>query len=188
MTSFEKIYKGRPDQREVGSSGYSNMKNLYDICTRLKPNEVVESGTWKGNSSWLFHHFADVVCHDIQFEQLMWSHEDIVYWEFDIEADCEFEFYKKRCIEDDIILFFFDDHISHLQRLEWLIEIGARYAVFDDNQPHEIAKTLKNPPTPTLEELREQGHPIMNKVKHYEVMPFHGNRRGFDNRLTFITL
>ena len=187
MKTFQEIYDGRPDKREVGSSGYSNMKNLYTLCSRLQPELIVESGTWKGNSSWLFHHFCDNVwCFDLDFSNLLWESKQIKYVECDIEEDHIQEY----TFNDDWshTLFFFDDHISHLQRLTWLIEIGAKYAVWDDNQPEAIAKTLKNPPSPCLEELREHFHPIMDKVKHYEVMPFHGDRRNFDTRLTYIEL
>ena len=86
MKTFEEIYASRPDKREVGSSGYSNLKNLYDICERLQPELIVESGTWKGNSSWLFFHFAKVWCFDIDFSNLMFNHSDILYKEQDIET------------------------------------------------------------------------------------------------------
>jgi len=179
MKTFDEIYQGRPDQAEVGSSGYSNLLNLYKICERLKPELIVESGTWKGNSSWLFHHFAPVICHDIQFIKLMWRSPDITYIKEDIGN------YDYRG-NPDSTLYFFDDHISQEQRLEWCIKNEVKHCVFDDNQPYEIAQTLKNPPSPTLDEIRDDK--IFRKVKRYEVLPFLGNRRNFDTRLTYIEL
>jgi len=185
MKTFDEIYAGRPDKREVGSSGYSNMKNLYDICTELKPWAIFESGTWKGNSSWVFSHFAKKLsCYDIDFSNLMWRGDNIDYWEQDIETNN----IRVGDGAGNDILFFFDDHISQLQRLKWLISIGAKYAVFDDNQPTAICKTLKNPPSPTLTQLMEEHHPIFDEIQKYEVMPFHGDRRNFDTRLTLIEL
>lgn len=185
MKTFEEIYSKRPDKNEFGSSGYSNLKNLYDLCVRLKPELIVESGVYKGNSSWVFRHFTEsVVCHDIDFSNLLFKSDKIAYCEYDIEED-------KNFIKDGAFghaLFYFDDHISQKKRLKFLLDIGAKHAVFDDNQPSHIAKTLKNPASPTLEMLLENHDVIMHEVKHYEVMPYHGNKSGVDTRLSYIEL
>lgn len=179
---FQSIYNGRPDQREVGSSGYSNLLNLYNICTELQPELIIESGTWKGNSSWLFHHFADVICHDLQFDMLKWRSDTIKYIQEDI-SQWDYRDVPART------LFYFDDHISQRSRLEYLLSIGAKYAVFDDNQPFEIANRLKNPAWPTLQELVDDEDTLIGVFKAYKVMPFHEqNKKRFDTRLTYIEI
>lgn len=176
MKSFEYIWTKRPDKKGKGSSNYSNLRNLYDICTELQPELIVESGSWKGNSSWLFSHFADVVCHDIDFSNLMWESPNITY----IQEDISFFSYPKET------LFLFDDHISHVKRLEWMINGGYKYAIFDDNQNSLVCETLKNPPSPTLEQLYEVNQEITNRIKVYRVMPELAGQ--FDTRLTYLEI
>lgn len=177
--TFQELYDQRPIVKNHGGSGYSNLKNLYDIIQDLKPKYIVESGTWKGQTSWLFNQFATVTCHDIQFAKLEWRSQDIEYVKEDI---------SNYIYPTEDTLFFFDDHISQLARLKWLLDIGAEWAVFDDNQPRSIAETLKNPPSPTLQMLMDSNAPITKFIKEYRVMPFHGVDRNFNPRLTLIRL
>lgn len=182
MIDFDTIYRQRPDKREVGSSGYSNFRNLYDICTRLQPDLVIESGHWKSNSAFLFHYFCGVISHDIQFRTAKYSHPNIERVQEDISN------YEYCFVVPDKTLYFFDDHISQKDRLYYLINQQARYAVFDDNHSAEEIKelNLKNPASPTLQELYDTDHPITEMVTKYEVLPFHGGKK--DTRLTYIEL
>lgn len=181
MRNFDEIYLNRPDHTNHGGSGYSNMLNLYNICKEIKPEYFVESGTWRGNSTWVLSNWCDGDTWDIDHSNVVERLSNVEYFEQDIQSVQRYLNY-----DSGNILFYFDDHVSHLQRLEFLLSIGATHAVFDDNQPGNIASTLKNPPSPTLEELREQGHTIMESIKEYRVLPFHGGK--IDTRLTYIRL
>lgn len=176
---FAEIYDNRPDKKEHGSSGYSNMRNLYDLCVELKPRLIVESGTWKGNSSWLFYHFAPVVCHDLQFYTLMWRSPEIEY----IKEDIENYTYPQDT------LFYFDDHISQRKRLEWLIAGEYRHAIFDDNHTRAEIEDIKikNPATPTLAELMENDDPLVAHISEYRIMPKYPDGKR-DTKLTYIEL
>lgn len=164
--TFEEIYASRPDKKEVGSSGYSNLKHLYDYCILLKPKIIIESGTWKGNSSYLFKMAcpdAVIICYDIDFSKLMWRHQKIIYNEFDIHN--HFHYFENT---DDVLLFF-DDHINQKKRLKWLIENDFKHVIFDDNIPSGELHTVKNPARPTLQMLKEKGK--LPKLKQYKVLP-----------------
>ncbi len=164
--TFEEIYNTRPDKKEVGSSGYSNLKHLYDYCMKLKPLAIIESGTWKGNSSYLFRKAcpdALIGCFDIDFSNLKWKDDTIQYFELDIETT------GGHLYDTDGVLFFFDDHINQQQRLNWLIRCGHRHAIFDDNIPSHKLHTVRNPASPTLEMLKEKGQ--LPKLKQYKVLP-----------------
>ena len=176
--TFQEIYDTRPDKQEVGSSGYSNLKHLYDYCIKLKPDIIIESGTWKGNSSYLFHKAcpnAVIICHDINFSNLMWKNNRINYREKDIEE----YLYQPPTIKQ--VLLFFDDHINQEQRLKWLIKNKFKHVIFDDNTPTSNLHEYKAPPVPTLEILREQGK--LPPLKQYKVLPFLGKSK----RNTFLT-
>lgn len=186
--TFEQIYKTRPDKKEVGSSGYSNMKHLYDYCMELEPEIIIESGVWKGNSSYLFRKAlprSTVICFDIDFSNLIWRCHSIDYFEYDIEEsvfgelpDEDYVLFKYdvdeisdfiRFIVKDSILLFFDDHVNQEKRLKWLIKHKFRHAIFDDNIPSDKLHTVKNPASPTLEMLKEKGQ--LPELKQYKVLP-----------------
>ncbi len=78
MDEFKKIYPYRPDRKGIGSSKYTNCFWEYAIAKDLNPSCIIESGTWKGQSSWMFRQACpetDIHCFDINFNNLMWEHE-----------------------------------------------------------------------------------------------------------------
>lgn len=144
--NFKEAHATRPDQKDIGSSGYSRLKHLWTICKELQPTRIIESGSWKGNSSYIFFHAcpeAQLVCHDINFSNLKWRHPNIKY----IEADIETMPYEGGY--DDLV--FFDDHVDQMRRLNWAIQHGFHYLLFDDNVSAKEAAKLKAPPVPTLQ-------------------------------------
>jgi hypothetical protein len=178
MMTFEEIFNKRPDKQDIGGSGYSRLKHIYDVCKEVKPEMVVESGTWKGNSSHMFYHAcpgAEIHCYDIQFEALLWESKDINYHQVDIEQDgFNYEFDPEKTI------IFFDDHINQEQRLNWAIGKGFKMFLFDDNVPEEEAKVLKRPPVPTLQMI---DFPNNYEFEEHVIFPYLGN----DTRQTYLT-
>lgn len=179
--TFDKIYQTRPDKKEVGSSGYSRLKNLFNLCKKIKPELIVESGTWKGNSSYLFRKAcpdAKIYCFDINFSNLMWSDSSIQYIKKDIEIYCsennntDFKFIPQKH------LVFFDDHINQQQRLQFCYKTGFKHLVFDDNLPANMVSKVKNPASPTLAMYIK----LPWFIKVYDSLPFYGN-----DKFTFLT-
>ena len=185
--NFKNIYNKRPDKVEIGSSGFSRMKNLHDYLYEFNPETIIESGTWKGNSSFLFRHAcpnAEIICHDITFSNLMWRDTSIKYIESDIEKS---DYSKMTQQQKDKTLLFFDDHISQEKRLKWCIENGFKTMIFDDNVTEAEAKTLKNPASPTLEMINISDY--WSGKYEYFVFPFLGKERlNRDTRLTLLKL
>ena len=180
--TFQQIYDQRPDPSNFGGSGYSRMKNLYDMCMRIRPEVIIESGTWKGNSSWVFRNAcpdAKIYCYDIDFSNLKWRDKSIQYHEYDITNHTALW----GNLDLSKTLIFFDDHVSHLERLYWANEHGFKHLLFDDNFSYEQCKHLKNPPTPTLKMLNDDTLP---KSCIYEILPFHG--RDLETYLTYIKI
>lgn len=182
--NFREIYESRPDQKEVGSSGYSRMSHLYDICRELDPSVIIESGTWKGNSSWLFRNAcpeAYLYCYDVTFSNLMWRDDSPLtrYVEHDITKHVNPDW---NAFLPEERLLFFDDHINQEQRLQWAHDNGFKYVVFDDNVPEEEAKTLKNPPVPTLQMIEPPDY-----VEGCTILPYLGHENR-DTYLTFVSL
>jgi len=183
---FDEIYRTRPDQKDIGSSGYSRMKHLYDLAQKIKPDTIVESGTWKGNGSYLFYHAMPgsyITCFDISFDQLLWDHAWITYLKYDITKADWSDLY-----DNERTLIFFDDHIDQVRRLYWARETGIKHLVFDDNVPWDEARHLKNPPVPTLQmffSLFPDGLP--GWIAEYEILPWLG-REARNTYLTYVKL
>ena len=185
--TFEEIYATRPDHKEIGSSGYSRMKHLYDICRRENPEIIIESGTWKGNSSYLFRKAcpkATITCHDIDFSNLMWRDNSIFYIDRDLEEEGHRTDFMKPYYSKKNCLLFFDDHISQKQRIDWCIKNGYKKLIFDDNVSGKEADTLKNPASPTLQMINFKEN---YEHKEYEILPYHGKEIR-DTYLTWIRL
>jgi hypothetical protein len=178
--TFKEIYDTRPDKAEVGSSGYSNLKHLFHLVKEINPTIIIESGTWKGNSSYLFKHAsnAEIHCYDIYFGNLMWSDKSISYFEFDITNE-DFDWIENK---DDVLLYF-DDHINQHKRIDWAIEKGFKNIIFDDNITTKEAKIRKNPASPTLQMIEFENN---YKYKEYQILP--NLTDGRDTCLTLVRL
>ena len=65
-----------------------NLFNLYSVIRSLKPKIIVESGTFKGQSSWFILKAAPkakIYCFDIDLTQLIYKSNKIKYIEGDIK-------------------------------------------------------------------------------------------------------
>jgi hypothetical protein len=151
--TFKEIYDTRPDQKNKGSSDKHRLRLLYLLCRLIKPELIIESGVWKGNSLHLFMHTCP----------------DALVMGFDINLDnlkIPIPFYKniasiKLFNHDwneylftripDRHLIYFDDHVNQFRRLWEAHERGFKYLVFDDNIFPGLLHKYKNPPLPTLE-------------------------------------
>lgn len=181
---FDKIFSSRPDVKGIGSSKYTNCFWEYAIAKSMNPQFIIESGTWKGQSSWVFRNAcpkAEIHCFDISFNNLKWKDESIIYHEHDwweIVWDCP----------PRNTLVFFDDHISHEQRLVEAIDRGFKYFLFDDNVPTRDMERFKAPPTPTLSQLLENDSELIrNHVKEMLVLP-RLRRKEPNSYLTYVEL
>jgi hypothetical protein len=184
MKTFEELYENRPDTAGglgSGSSGYSRLKHMYDLCKELNPSIIIESGTWIGQSSYLFRHAcpdAKIICHDIQFDRLQWKDDSITYIKQDIESTPSTIPNEE---DMDKTLLFFDDHISQKQRIEWAKKMGFKNILFDDNVSEAEAKRLVNPASPTLKMIDFENKYEYKEYKVYEYL-------GGEKRDSYLTL
>ena len=167
---FDKIYINRPDKKGVGSSRYTNCFWLYAIVKELDLTLIVESGTWKGQSSWIMRQ-ADgtvpIMCFDVSFDNLRWrdpSTHNTFYGQYDWIKYTWTDMTHVNCI------IFFDDHISQKQRLQEAYDRGFKQLIFDDNIPDIMVKIKKNPPSPTLQQLYVSRDPIIKLIKNYQIL------------------
>ncbi|MCF3946511.1 hypothetical protein AiwAL_09855 [Acidiphilium sp. AL] len=148
---------------------------LYYWVRELSPKFIVESGTWRGFSTWVMRQAAPeakIVSLDPIFALghcLDSAKIGPGYWPADLEragmdfSCCGFEFMVKP--EPSLVLF--DDHQHKIHRLQQAIQKGFQHIVFDDNLPGEAThltffRYLRDP---AIKEWMEQ------VVDRFEIFP-----------------
>lgn len=146
IEDFFDVYARRPVRDNSGGTAFNGSLVLYALVRALNPVLIVESGSWKGHSAWLFRQAAPdarIVTCDIEHENLEHREPGIEYrlgdWMgyHDLKAD------------GPRSLAFFDDHVSHAQRLREAHGRGFRTVLLDDDLPAEALFVTGDPPAPT---------------------------------------
>ena len=186
--TLEEILKTRPDKGEDGTTSTYKLKHIYRICDELKPNLIIESGTWTGNSLWLFFNQnpnAEIHSYEINYNNLKWRDKKINYHNYDIQKDIK----KYNPSENDLI--YFDDHINHKQRLSWAKETGFKHIIFDDNIPTDKLHEFGMPPSPTISMMSEKNE-LPDYVDFFEVLEYDNSnpkgRNGGENYITYLKI
>ncbi len=157
LADFLALYASRPLAQNKGGSGLNDSLWLYLMARLIDPALIVESGTWRGQSAWLLRQAcpaARVVTFDVCVPD---------------EGRCETAgvFYHLKdwmtepvtAVPGERALVFFDDHISHAQRLAEAAARGFRLALFDDNFAARHLHATGAPPVPTLAMLLDSATP-----------------------------
>lgn len=148
VRDFFDIYRGREKKDNTHGSGFHNAFWLYVIGRTLHPNLIVESGVWKGHSSWLLSQAcpnANQYGFDISLNKLEYHDLNAQMFEQDWQSYIFPEF------DPDKSLIFFDCHVNHAQRLIEAKAKGFKHILFDDNPPiHKIFSHVPGIPTAAM--------------------------------------
>ncbi|MEX0923852.1 MAG: hypothetical protein WDZ84_13870 [Rhodovibrionaceae bacterium] len=153
VADFFELYAKKPILNNKGGSLFNDSLSLYVTMKLLRPDFILESGTYRGNSSWLFRQAcpqAAIQTHDVDHGQLAHRAEDIVYIEGDWMDSPLPDFDPARAVA------FFDDHINHALRLRQAHDRGFRRALFDDNFPAHNLYATGGQPLPSLAMLMDE--------------------------------
>lgn len=102
------------------------------ICKAINPQAIVESGVWKGQSTWLSETTcpnATIHCIDLDLSRREYTSERAVYHTEDF---CTLDWPD---LPRDRTLLFFDDHQDACARLAYCWWFGFQHIVFEDNYP-----------------------------------------------------
>lgn len=144
--TFLALYDERPVRDNQGGSGFNNSLWLYALGRAFRPRLIVESGVWRGHSTWVLRRAcpeAELVCCDIDFGNLAHRDADASYHEADWMT------VRLPAVDPDTSLAFFDDHVSHARRIMEAHGRGFRLLVLDDDYPPDQLETTGAPPVPT---------------------------------------
>lgn len=143
---YREIYDARPVRDNAGGSKFESGLWIFIIGQLLQPRVIIESGTHKGHSAWLWRQAApaaDISTFDVSHDHLEHRVDDVVYTEQDWMA-------APLGIDDtENTLVFFDDHISHARRIMEAVDRGAKWVMLDDNFASYQIHATGTPPVPT---------------------------------------
>ena len=143
---YEKLYRDVKIKNLNGGMGYNNGLFFYILVCHFKPKVVLESGVWKGFSTYLIDDAIDneskIYCFDINLSNREFFSKKAVYFENDLSFVNNID-YKS------VNFAFFDDHVSIYDRLKLCIKNNIDLVVVDDDVSLTQVHTDGWPPIPT---------------------------------------
>ena len=153
LERFFALYPGRPVTDNRGGSGLNDSLWLFLLVSLLAPRLIVESGSHKGHSAWLFRQAcpeAEIHSFDIDHGKLEHRARGVAFHEHDWAAAAF------PGLDPSASLVFLDDHVSHARRIEEAHGKGFRHLLLDDNFAAAALHATGGPPLPTLAMLMDR--------------------------------
>ena len=151
---FLRVYPARPITDNASGSRFNTCAWLFALTRLFDPRLIVECGTHRGQSAWLFRQAAPgarITTFDITHEALAHRVDGVAYrlgdWN---DADP-----VPGTVDSDGAIAFFDDHIDQARRVCEAWAHGFRWLIFDDNLPSHLLFVTGRPPAPTISMLYE---------------------------------
>jgi hypothetical protein len=135
VDEFLSIYPNRPIRDNHGGCLSVNLFHIFYVLKKYKPKVVIESGVFKGQTTWLINQVLPeslIVCIDPNLQQIVYRSKNAQYMTNDFLS------ITKKSIADDVVensLIIFDDHQDAPARLLHAHALGFKLLYFDDNYP-----------------------------------------------------
>ena len=142
------FYKRKIIKNNFGGVGYNNSLILYVFSSIIKPDNVIESGVWKGFTTLIFDQTlkkSKKYCFDINFSKLIYTSDKAEYINFDLNR---YNFKDRKIFKS--CLAFFDDHVSQYDRLLFCDKNKIPFIVFDDDNDYFTIHSDGWPSIPTI--------------------------------------
>ncbi len=155
VTAFYALYDERPVEDNKGGSGFNDSLWLFVVASVLRPEVIVESGVFKGHSTWLLRRAcpeAEIHCFDPELGNLVYRDPGARYHAGDW-TEVEIAVTGRRSLA------FFDDHMDQGRRVLEAQERGFRHLLFDDNFPAMNLYATGHPPLPSLAMIFDESLP-----------------------------
>ncbi|KAL6563242.1 hypothetical protein OROHE_005829 [Orobanche hederae] len=147
LEEFVPIYETRPIKNNAYGMGFDHSFGLWFITRWLKPDLMIESGAFKGHSTWVLRQAMP----DTPILSISPRHPEkyLKKGPAYVDGNCTYfagkdfvdfgsmdwgKVMRKHGIKDrSRVLVFFDDHQNELKRLKQALKAGFRHLVFEDN-------------------------------------------------------
>ncbi|KAG9143309.1 hypothetical protein Leryth_010237 [Lithospermum erythrorhizon] len=147
LEEFVPIYETRPIKNNMYGMGFDHSFGLWFIARWLKPALMIESGAFKGHSTWVLRQAMP----DTPILSITPRHPEkyLKKGAAYVDGNCTYfagkdfvdfgsvnwgNVMNKQGIKDrSEVLIFFDDHQNELKRLKQALKAGFKHLVFEDN-------------------------------------------------------
>lgn len=127
VAAFMEDYLAGPWRTIGGGSRLNNLLWLDLIAKAMRPDVIVDSGTYRGASAWALSRGAPrarALSFDVDLSALVSRTPGVTYVGRDWTAER---------LPEGTVLAYFDDHVDQARRLLEAAERGVRVAIFDDD-------------------------------------------------------
>jgi hypothetical protein len=131
LDAFAALYARRPIRDNRGGMKAPHMFAVWFMARRLAPDLIVESGVWRGQSTWLLEQACpgtQLVCIDVNLDNRAYISPRATYSDQDFAAH-----HWPQATARSLV--FFDDHQDAPARLDQCRRAGLRHLIFEDNYP-----------------------------------------------------
>ena len=131
LNDFVSLYEKRPIKYNKGGMLFTHMFYFYLLLKNLKPELIIESGVFKGQSTWLIENTlpnSDIISIDIDLKKREYISKKAEYRTID------FKFNEFKNVPANTLVFF-DDHVNHVDRIKQSNFFGIKNIVLEDNYP-----------------------------------------------------
>ncbi|URE28409.1 hypothetical protein MUK42_05976 [Musa troglodytarum] len=147
LEEFVPIYETRPIKNNMYGMGFDHSFGLWFMARWLKPDLMIESGAFKGHSTWVLRQAMP----ETRIISLSPRHPEkyLKKGPAYVDGNCTYfagkdfvdfgsvdwaSMMKKHGISDlSRVLVFFDDHQNELKRLKQALKAGFQHLIFEDN-------------------------------------------------------
>lgn len=173
FAEFWPLYERRPIRNNLGGSELPHLFALWVYLRETRPTHVIESGVWKGQTTWLIETAlpdAHILAIDPSPHRREWTSPRATYSRID------FGFQDLGTFPLNTTLVFFDDHVHAWLRLTQVRAWGFRHVVFDDNYPDgvgdpSIRQLLRGTPAGRPSGLKNRlRHRLRRIVSRYDMI------------------
>jgi hypothetical protein len=131
LKEFARLYSKRPIRDNQGGMNSPHMFYCWFTARRLSPEVIIESGVWKGQSTWLFENAvpeAKLISIDPRPELRKYISKKVDYRTADFSENNWDGLPKHKT------LCFFDDHYG-VDRIWQCRKFGFKHVLYEDNYP-----------------------------------------------------
>jgi len=176
LLAFLEIYRKRVIQdNQYGMLSVGNFY-LWLLLRNLKPAAVIESGVWKGQSTWMIEQavpHAQIISIDPELQNRVYISPNASYTSEDFQ---KLDLHTTLNNEVRSTVCFFDDHQNAFERVLQCREKGIKHLIFDDNYPPGFCDNRIDPHLSLrkcfeMQEHCEKAEVLKQIIKQYFIMP-----------------
>ena len=129
LNIFKELYKKRPIEKNLHGMMFAHMFATYFILKKINPSFVIESGVYKGQSTWLIENTlpnCEILAIDIDLSKRKYISKNVNY------SDKDFKYHDFSSIPENTLVFF-DDHVNHYERIQQAKFFNIKNIILEDN-------------------------------------------------------